>query len=212
MFYSRYTPPVSPCPDQPALRNTVALADYNYPNSGCSASRIPLSLFFPLSTDHLITLIEFNVFRAFLTNLSLLSLLNIIYDECDDVPHISPLSLPSTIPPALAPTTLQRSIPHPLWIDTVPLAAMRNNLILTAGTYDEDEMCSDMLGSLFRGYKGSERRGLIVWGDPWDTDGWEVSDGFARKWSFLLKGCQELVDATNRWRAVRDEEPLVVEL
>ncbi len=89
---------------------------------------------------------------------------------------------------------------------------MRDNLILTQRSYDEDEMCSDMLGSLFRGYKGSERRGLIVWGDPWDTSAWEVSDGFARKWSFLLKGCRELVEASNKWREIRGEEMLVVEV
>jgi hypothetical protein len=33
-----------------------------------------------------------------------------------------------------------------------------------------------------------------------------------RKWGFLLRGCGEIIEVTNRWRAVRDEEPLVVEV
>jgi hypothetical protein len=39
-----------------------------------------------------------------------------------------------------------------------------------------------------------------------------MSEGFAKKWGFVLKGCEEEINATNKWRALRDEEPLVIEL
>lgn len=53
----------------------------------------------------------------------------------------------------------------------------------------------------------------MVWGEPWCVDGWEFSEGFARKWgSLLLRGCGELVASTNRWRGLRGERALVVEV
>jgi hypothetical protein len=48
--------------------------------------------------------------------------------------------------------------------------------------------------------------------DPWDISGWEVTEGFVRKWGFLLRGYGELLDGTNKWSAKRGEEPLVLEL
>jgi hypothetical protein len=44
------------------------------------------------------------------------------------------------------------------------------------------------------------------------TGGWEVTEGFLRKWGFLLEGCDELIESTNRWRALRGEERLIIEL
>jgi hypothetical protein len=72
-------------------------------------------------------------------------------------------------------------------------------LIIAEGTYDADALCLDVLG-LFHGYEGRECSGAMVWGDPWDVGNWEVSEGFVGKWGWLLKGCQELVEATNYWR------------
>jgi hypothetical protein len=37
----------------------------------------------------------------------------------------------------------------------------------------------------------------MIWGDPWDVNGWEFSPGFFRKCSFLLQGCPEVLAATN---------------
>ena len=120
----------------------------------------------------------------------------------------------SSIPPSLAPTLLQRSTTQELWIDILPMGAFRDNLILatTHGSIDVDEFCGDMLGGLFEGYNDLELKGVLCWSDPWCADGWEVTEGFLRKWGFVIKGCQELMDATNRWRALRNEEPLVLEL
>ncbi|UPL01523.1 hypothetical protein LCI18_012457 [Fusarium solani-melongenae] len=54
--------------------------------------------------------------------------------------------------------------------------------------------------------------GLISWSDPWDTAGWEMTESFAKKWGFLLIGCEDVVNAANKWRETRGENPLIVEI
>ncbi|RSL67622.1 hypothetical protein CEP53_002889 [Fusarium sp. AF-6] len=54
--------------------------------------------------------------------------------------------------------------------------------------------------------------GIISWSDPWDTDGWEVTESFAKKWGFLLIGCDDVVNAANKWRESRGENPLSVKI
>ena len=92
------------------------------------------------------------------------------------------------------------------------MPTLRDNLIRLAGTIDEDELCSDFIGGLFEGDTEIDVRGWIVWKDPWDISGWEITEGFIKKWGFVLKGCAESLEATNRWRKARGEEALVVEL
>jgi hypothetical protein len=170
---------------------------------------------FPLSSDHhLLTLVQYNVQRATLANLGILSLLDSIPLECRAALSTPPLSIkpPTTIPPSLRPTSLQQCTPHEYWIRAVPFSAMRDNLILNYGKFDEDELCCDLVGGLYEGFNDVEGRGIMVWGEPWSPDAWEISQGFMRKWGFLLKGCTDLIEATNRWRDSRDEERLVVDV
>lgn len=47
---------------------------------------------------------------------------------------------------------------------------------------------------------GSEQRGLLVWNDPWDVNGWKLTDGFVKRWGFLVEGCHEIYRSTNQWR------------
>jgi len=54
--------------------------------------------------------------------------------------------------------------------------------------------------------------GLIVWSNPWEPNGWELTEGFIRKWGFLIQGCTDLFESTNRWRDIRGEERLILEL
>ena len=54
----------------------------------------------------------------------------------------------------------------------------------------------------------SDRRGLIVWGDPWILENWEITPGFVRKWAWAVEGCDDLIRATNKWRTSRGEEPI----
>jgi hypothetical protein len=56
----------------------------------------------------------------------------------------------------------------------------------------------------------SQRNGLIVWGEPWDTESWEATPNFLLKWTWLLKNCDDLIASSNRWRAKRYEEPLAL--
>lgn len=178
--------------------------------------------YFPLSPDYLLTLVHFNVFRALLTNMTILSLPCFL--SCEEptttiaslsAPLLEPIIQPEkTIPPTLVPTQLQRSIPHEAWIDLFPLPALRDNLMRLRGTIDDCDLCDDVLGTMYdeEVSRHDERDGLIVWGEPWDVYSWELMEGFVRKWSCVLVDCEELIESTNRWRAKRGEEPLVVDV
>ncbi|ETR99204.1 hypothetical protein M419DRAFT_11305 [Trichoderma reesei RUT C-30] len=58
----------------------------------------------------------------------------------------------------------------------------------------------------------SAETGILSWSDPWEITGWEFTEKFVTKWGFLLHGCPDVVAAANNWRAMRGEDPLVVEL
>ncbi|KAK1986928.1 hypothetical protein LZ30DRAFT_703883 [Colletotrichum cereale] len=170
------------------------------------------ALWFPLYQNHLIPLIYYNVFRATITNIHILSLASLLPSSCTPETHQAVLfPSPSTIPPTLLPTKLQKVTPHEDWIDILPSGTMRDNAIKFRAKYDHHDLCIDLVGC-----QGDEtclgQPGIIVWSDPWHPDGWEVTEKFIEKWGFLLRGCEDMMGATNRWRALRDEEPLVWEL
>jgi hypothetical protein len=197
------------------IRPLIPYIDPECPN--LSSRAIGLShwrIIFPLSPDHhLLTLCQYNVLRATLTNLSILSLLDSIPIECSAARSLIPLlPTPSCVPPTFAPTPLQLAVRHDFWIDALPVPEMRDNLIRLQGTYDADELCADLCDGLYDGFDEVELRGMLVWSDPWRCDGWEVTEGFARKWGFVLKGCDGLMEATNRYRAARGEDRMVVEV
>lgn len=170
---------------------------------------------FPLSADHcLITLVQYNVVRAILFNMNILSLLDCLPSECSRsfrVPFLD-VTPPEKIPADLQPTPLQESTPHPFWIQAIPFPAMRDNLILLAGMYDSESFRYDIGEGLYEGFDDVERRGFLVWGESWCGRGWEVSQGFVNKWGFLLKGCPEVIESTNRWREVRGEDRLILDI
>jgi hypothetical protein len=78
--------------------------------------------------------------------------------------------------------------------------------------WDEDALCTDICGGIYEGFDDCEQKGLLVWGDPWVVTNWEISPGFLRKWGVLVRVCVEMIDATNRWRESRGEDPLVFEV
>jgi hypothetical protein len=183
----------------------------------------PTNILFPLSSDHLITLIQYNVLRACLANLKLLDLVDVAktQEECGSaVLHILTDPAPESttgkpiIPPHLEPTLLQRTVEHAPWIDIIPHPGWRDNLILAAGTYDAAEICNDVVGGLWDEVPSADfgETGVIAWSPPWDISGWEISGGFWKKWGRLLRGCDEVLEATNRWRRMRGEDDLVVEV
>ncbi|KAG9238810.1 hypothetical protein BJ875DRAFT_4107 [Amylocarpus encephaloides] len=181
----------------------------------CSRKRPIPPVHFPLTPDHrLITLIQYNVLRATLTNMALLNLLHTLPTYCSAaivVPLTFPSPPPNSIPASLRPTVLQQTTPHEPWIDLIPCAPMRDNLMLFKGAFDQEDLCGDLVGGLYEGFNDVENRGMVVWGEPWLADGWEVSEGFVKKWGFLLKGCQDMLRSTNEWRRNRGEGELRVE-
>lgn len=105
---------------------------------------------FPLTRDHLLPLVHYNVLRAATTNLFLLRETSI--GDCNgDGSHpfrITPLPTPGQIPPSLEPTALQQEVEHAEWMDVFPLAGVRDALIRAAGTFDESDLLSDFLGGI----------------------------------------------------------------
>jgi len=169
---------------------------------------------FPLSVDHqLFTMIQYNTLRGVMTNMSILlhpsgrPLEGWADFYTEDLP-----TPPDHAPSSLQPTYLQKIVKHESWVDIIPCPVMRDNILRNQDNLDADALCEDFLGGMDEGVSEVQNRGMILWGEPWSEDGWEISEGFARKWSFLLKGCGDLIKATNRWRKARGEKRLIVEM
>lgn len=100
----------------------------------------------------------------------------------------------ASLPLALMPTELQKSTPHPPFVDVIPFPGVRDRLLRSLAVIDLEKLSIDLAGG------GAFR----VWGSvPWDGTSWEVSDQFANKWWFLVD--EELLRATNFWRRQRLE-------
>lgn len=169
-------------------------------------------LLFPLCSDHLITLLQYNALRALAVNRTLISGILATPLDCEDeCIHIVPYpTKPELLPSTLLPTALQQTVLHGDWIDLFPCPEGRDRLIRAAGTFDEDELWADCVGGMYEGFPDDEieRRGIVAWSPPWEITGWEMSEGFLRKWGWIFRGLGAL-DATNRWRIERGEDPLV---
>lgn len=162
--------------------------------------------------DHLINLIHLNFVNSLSTNASILGL-HVEWLNCNSV---SPIGLfgrdknasepPALGPRSLVPTALQLRMPHHPWIDLFPFSEMRDNFLVATSSYLSEEaeiqLWNDIVES---GSPGGDWTGLIVWGDPWNPDSWEVSMRFMRQWGWLLDGCPQIIDSTNRWRRKRGE-------
>lgn len=185
------------------------------PYLGHNGQVIPGRILYPISRDHLLPLIEYNVFRASLTNLLILGHLHLMdSSSCSFSGSIPVFPSPyqgDNLPVSLRPTLLQQSTSHPDWIDLFPSPRMRDNAIRSQHLFTNLELCADLLGGI-AGTERSADSGLLVWSNPWEPEGWELTEGFIRKWGFLVQGCTDLLQSTNRWREIRGEERLVWEL
>lgn len=137
----------------------------------------------------------------------------------------------------LDPTQQQSSIPHSVWINLLPFPTWRNNLITWERCFNHAELVGDVIGNLidlthfFSPRTGdiapptgcgmtlspsdidkhsNNRTGLILWGEPHIAENWEFTAGFLRKWGWTLRGCEYIVESTNRWRLRRGEEPMQI--
>ncbi|KAL4895873.1 hypothetical protein BDV59DRAFT_145444 [Aspergillus ambiguus] len=160
------------------------------------------------TADHLITLTRVNVYRAFVNNMVSLG---ITWEWMED-DSISPFTMVrpgselAIYPPSLNPTSLQQRRIHHTWIDFFPHPVMRDNLLNRENDSDDEDLCTDIMGF----WEGSATgpNSLIVWGEPSDPANWEITEGFLGKWGWVVDGCEEVMRATNYWRAQRGEEPL----
>lgn len=136
-----------------------------------------------------------------------------------------------TIPANLLPTQLQMNSPHPSSMDILPFPELRDNLIRRQYMFDHKRFLQDLVGDLIYlipssdpGQEGSlpttslrmnrrsqpiyNRHGLILWGEPYLKESWEATPQFLAKWTWVVEGCCDLVDVSNKWRTTRGEHLL----
>ena len=145
------------------------------------------AIIFPLSTDHLLHLIQYNVFRAFVTNKRTLNLLLTGWTEAlpsrtscpidgpyrDDT-NVFPLN--PNIPAALVPSVFQQAHPHPIWINFIPFPHIRDHLIRCQGSFDHWEFLQDLIGELMGTNQFPNRQSMpttfnVTDPEPRDRDG-----------------------------------------
>ncbi|KAK6530550.1 hypothetical protein TWF281_007393 [Arthrobotrys megalospora] len=153
----------------------------------------------------LLSLIHYNVIRAFLTNLQYFNIpLAALMSDDVTSPFCTSNTVPENLPPNLHPTPMQMLYPHHPYIDLFPCPKARDNMIMML-TRDkgmvDDAMCDDLCCT-------EGESGLVVWGPPERIESWEITPHFAGKWSWLVKDCIELQRATNRWREARGDLPI----
>ncbi|KAH8684130.1 hypothetical protein BGZ61DRAFT_507628 [Ilyonectria robusta] len=127
-------------------------------------------------------------------------------------PNLGNLPVPlHNCPGSLWPTHMQRTVPHHPWIDLFPFPIFRDNVLrgMQEGMFDDDDLCYDLLG--FDSTGPGEQPSLIVWTEAWDPRGWEINEAFLRKWGRLVRGCPEILVATNYWRLKRGQTRLLTE-
>lgn len=161
-------------------------------------------------TDLLLHLIQLNFTRALMENARILKLTSDNLHDDDAISSFNtagpwPRDFELSLPSSLQPTTAQRSIAHHPWIDILPVPQMRDNLIHAGEFETEEQLCLAMKGT---GSAQSTNTGIIVWKDPWDPAGWEVTEPFARSWRWVLRDCWDLAHSTNQWRVSRNERPI----
>ncbi|CRG87051.1 hypothetical protein PISL3812_04065 [Talaromyces islandicus] len=167
-------------------------------------------------TDMLLGLTRLNILRALNTNIDILGYdgADLLNDDAQSpFSMVGPMAADSEIreavlPPALRPTHVQRTVPHHPWLDLFPIPRMRDIMILAGDSYDDELLCHDMLGDRFSRADLEGKTGLIVWKDPWDPTGWEVTPAYMNFWGWTVQGCWDLFGSTNAWRAKRGEKAL----
>ncbi|KAL6229064.1 hypothetical protein BDW75DRAFT_225735 [Aspergillus navahoensis] len=55
---------------------------------------------------------------------------------------------------------------------------------------------------------GTGETGIVVWKEPWDPCGWEVTKSSIQRWGWTVRNCSELLHSTNAWRRYRGGKPL----
>lgn len=146
----------------------------------------------------LINLVQFNTTRALVINARFIGVIRELMAPGSQSQltsrSVSVLAY-NSLPPSLKLTHLQLTISHHPWINILPLPEICDNLLCyDESSYDKKELCRDLRG--FQAVADSYR-GMIIWGAPWDSQGWEVTDAFATKWPWVINGCHQLLKSTS---------------
>lgn len=111
--------------------------------------------YFPLSSDHLLHLIHYNLFRALVTNKVLLDKTTILIrhdcgqvspsftDLCDGLTVVE-IKSGQIVPPTLVPTITQMTVGHQSWLNMFPHRQLRDNLIQHEALIDHFDFCNGM--------------------------------------------------------------------
>ncbi|OAG41048.1 hypothetical protein AYO21_04661 [Fonsecaea monophora] len=151
--------------------------------------------FIPNPEDQLLNLMYYNVFRGLARNIRALNMeMHFMSSWASDSPFVTGQIDISTLPPDFQPTYLQRTVSHHPCFDIFPDPVVRDNAIEHWHTWHEIDLAL--------------RHGCVLWGEPDVAESWEVTQGFADDWPFLVKGAFRLEAATNRYRALRGEPPI----
>jgi len=166
------------------------------------------------SADHHLKLIQLNTINAFTSNAAALGY-QFDWLVCESISpfgydghsHCAVSPIPATLPSSLVPTRLQLTTKHHSWLDLFPLPRLRDNALIAVSVLspaDEQRFFEDVMESDGK----TEWTGLLVWGEAWDPQNWEVSVPFLQRWPWLIRGCPELIVSTNCWRRRRGEMPI----
>lgn len=200
--------------------------------------------------DHMLHLIQTNVFRGFFDNkLALLAstkYLVINYNDVDKLQVVPPeevfpgraaiVACSKSLPESLHPTQLQNTTVHATCIDLLPFPAIRENLIKNDGRFSWPALLEELIGHLVSpacfvwpfvsiqpdiSYKKifccddsedftTNRHGVILWGPAHCPESWEFTPSFLRKWGWMLQGCEEIIEMSNKWRSSRGDNPITL--
>ena len=116
-----------------------------------------------LAEHRYIRLTEYSVLRAYIQNARLLAISPQIFADDDALsPWTTSHPYPALAPYDICPTPLQLSTPHHPYVDVIGPPSLRDNILLSVLTDDqEDQLCYDMHFSTF-----------TIWGSqPWNAFG-----------------------------------------
>ncbi|KAH7347856.1 hypothetical protein B0T11DRAFT_145326 [Plectosphaerella cucumerina] len=216
--------------NQPLAVSSMAVAcQHPSPASApaCGGTCITPTRNFPLSADHLLNIIQYNVLVGLIANKTAIG----VWPSCETGKTRRPNR--TGVPDTLMPTVLQMRQHHSSWIDMMPFPRVRDNLIRWQGSFDHAEFLRDLIGETggtapphekdwreippstmtlemaHQGAADGNQQGLIVWGEAHELSSWELTPGFLSKWMWAVEGCEEfLIEMSNRWRLARGEQPM----
>ncbi|MCJ1380472.1 hypothetical protein MMC17_003577 [Xylographa soralifera] len=157
-----------------------------------------------LSEHRFLRLTQYSSLRAQIQNMAILELQPSLFADDESV---SPWTIfnpftpkdPAMVSCPLMPTPLQLSTWHHPFVDLLPSPSLRDNIV--SASFDdaqEEQLCYDL-----------HLIGFTIWGSqPWDPIGWEVSQEFVDKWSWLLDS--ETIRYSNFWRTGRGDPELIL--